>query len=229
VGASDDPRVSRRLTIADLAGQFQLSAEQAQRFEVYLDLLVRWNARMNLTAVRAPGEIVQRHFAESTFAAQHIPSNVKTVLDFGSGAGLPGIPIAICRPEIGVTLAESQGKKAAFLREAVRTLGLQAEVWDRRVEQMPPQRIFDAVTLRAVDKMAEACRAAIERLAPDGYLVAFATRGTEPELRRIGVVAWHEGLPIPGSEQELLLLGTSPKKDLPSTQAAHSERDFNGD
>jgi 16S rRNA (guanine527-N7)-methyltransferase len=229
VGASDDPRVSRRLTIADLAAQLQLSAEQAQRFEAYLDLLVRWNARMNLTAVRAPGEIVQRHFAESIFAAQHIPSNVKTVLDFGSGAGLPGIPIAICRPEIGVTLAESQGKKAAFLREAVRTLGLQAEVWDRRVEQMPPERTFDAVTLRAVDKMAEACRTAAGRLASGGCLVAFATRGTEPELRRIGVVAWHEGLPIPGSEQELLLLGTSPKKDLPSTQAAHSERDFNGD
>ena len=101
MGASDDPRVSRRLTIADLAAQFQLSAEQAQRFEAYLDLLVRWNARMNLTAVRAPGEIVQRHFAESIFAAQHIPSNVKTVLDFGSGAGLPGIPIAICRPAAG--------------------------------------------------------------------------------------------------------------------------------
>ncbi|HKO12490.1 MAG TPA: 16S rRNA (guanine(527)-N(7))-methyltransferase RsmG [Acidobacteriaceae bacterium] len=193
------------MTIAELAGQFQLSAEQAQRFESYLDLLVRWNARMNLTAVRAPDEIVQRHFAECIFAARQIPREVKTLLDFGSGAGLPGIPIAICRPEIRVTLAESQGKKAAFLREVVRTLGLQAEVWDRRVEQMPPERSFDAVTLRAVDKMAEACRTALARIAAGGCLLAFATRATEPELRRIGGIAWQEGLPIPGSEQGLLL------------------------
>lgn len=223
MGAPDDPRVGRRLTIADLAVQFQLSVEQAQRFDAYLELLVRWNARMNLTAVRAPEEIVQRHFAECIFAAQQIPREVKTLLDFGSGAGLPGIPIAICRPEIGVTLAESQGRKAAFLREAVRTLGLQTEVWDRRVEQMPPERTFDAIALRAVDKMAEACRAAIERLAPGGYLVAFATRATEPVLRRIGGVAWQEGLPIPGSEQGQLLTGIrSRSRSLSLTEGAAS-------
>ena len=207
MGASDDPRVGRRLTIAELAAQFQLSAEQAQRFEAYLDLLVRWNARINLTAVREAEEIVQRHFAECVFASQQIPANVRTLLDFGSGAGLPGIPIAICRPEIAVTLAESQGKKAAFLRETVRTLGLQAEVWDRRVEQMPAERSFDAVTLRAVDKMAAACRTAVARIAAGGFLLAFATRATEPELRRIGEVVWQEGRPVPGSEQGLLLRG----------------------
>ena len=224
MGAPDDPRVGRRLTIADLAAQFHLSAEQARRFDAYLELLVRWNARMNLTAVREPEEIVQRHFAECIFAAQQIPGNVKTVLDFGSGAGLPGIPIAICRPEIGVTLAESQGKKAAFLREAIRTLGLQTEVWDRRVEQMPPERIFDAITLRAVDKMAEACRAAVERLAPGGCLVAFATHATEPELRRIGGIAWQEGLPIPGSEQGQLLTGIrSRSRSLSLTEGAASQ------
>jgi 16S rRNA (guanine527-N7)-methyltransferase len=97
---------------------------------------MKWNARMNLTAARKPEEIVRRHFVESIFAAQQIPKHVKTLLDFGSGAGFPGIPIAICRPKIGVTLAESQGKKAAFLREAVRTLGLKAEVWAGRVEEM---------------------------------------------------------------------------------------------
>jgi 16S rRNA (guanine527-N7)-methyltransferase len=193
------------LIIAELAAEFSLSAEQAQRFESYLDLLVRWNARMNLTAVREPEAIVQRHFAECVFAAQQIRQSVSTLLDFGSGAGLPGIPIAICRPEIGVTLAESQGKKAAFLRETIRTLGVHAEVWDRRVEQMPPERVFDAITLRAVDKMTEACGTAAERLAPGGMLLAFATRETEPELRRIQQLTWRESLPIPGSQQGLLL------------------------
>jgi 16S rRNA (guanine527-N7)-methyltransferase len=219
------------LTIADLAAQFQLSAEQAQRFKAYLDLLVRWNARMNLTAVREPEGIVQRHFAECIFAAQQIPRNVKTLLDFGSGAGLPGIPVALWRPDIGVTLSESQGKKAAFLREAVRTLELKAEVWDRRVEQMPPERTFDAVTLRAVDKMAEACRTALARIASGGFLLVFATRATEPELRRIGGIAWQEALPIPGSEQALLLtaIRNELEKEPPSIQVADSTGDQSGD
>lgn len=204
MGAPDDPRVRGRLT-GDLAARFSLTTEQAQRFEEYLALLLRWNARMNLTAVREPEEIVERHFAECIFAAQQLSNQVNTLLDFGSGAGLPGIPIAICRPEIGVTLAESQGKKAAFLREAVRMLGLKAEVWDRRVEQIP--RVFDAVTLRAVDRMAEACQTAVGKLAPGGVLMVFATRGTEPELRGIKGVTWGNGVAIPRSEQGRLLTG----------------------
>ncbi|MGB9145730.1 MAG: 16S rRNA (guanine(527)-N(7))-methyltransferase RsmG, partial [Acidobacteriaceae bacterium] len=87
----------------------------AIQLDAYLALLLRWNARMNLTAVRDPESILRRHFAESLFAAEHIPPGVATLLDFGSGAGFPGIPIAIARPEIAVTLAESQNKKAAFL------------------------------------------------------------------------------------------------------------------
>ena len=69
---------------------------------------------MNLTAVREPEAIIRRHFVECAFAAQHLPTDITTLLDYGSGAGLPGIPIAICRPEIRVTLAEAQGKKAPF-------------------------------------------------------------------------------------------------------------------
>jgi 16S rRNA (guanine527-N7)-methyltransferase len=189
--------------------QFRESLDRlaVERLEAYLALILKWNARINLTAVRDPDDIVQRHFVECIFAAAQIPANVKTLLDFGSGAGLPGIPIAICRPEIGVTLAESQGKKAAFLREAVRTLGLTAEVWDRRVEQMPPQRVFDAVTLRAVDKMAEACAAAVQRLAPGGSLMAFATRKTEAALEGLPGVEWRNGLPVPGSDHGILKIG----------------------
>ena len=212
MGAAHDPGVSRRLTgIPGLAARFSLTAEQSQQFETYLALLLRWNARMNLTAVREPEEILERHFAESIVAAQHLSNQVNTLLDFGSGAGLPGIPIAICRPEIRVTLAESQGKKAAFLREAVRTIGLKAEVWDRRVEEMPPERVFDAVTLRAVDRMAEACKIAVGRLAAGGVLVAFATRATQSELGGIKGVTWQER-PIPGAKQNLLLIGLRPEK-----------------
>src|SRR5580698_9229322 len=118
------------------------------QLSVYLDLLLKWNARTNLTAIRSPEDIVRRHFGESLFAAQHIEPH-STLLDFGSGAGFPGLPIAILRPDIQVTLAESQNKKATFLREAVRTLGLQTEIWPTRVETMPPGRQFRTVTLRA--------------------------------------------------------------------------------
>lgn len=184
-----------------------LSAQQTQQLEAYLALLVRWNARMNLTAVRDPADIVKRHFADSLFAAEQVPAGVKTLLDFGSGAGLPGIPIAIRRPEITVTLAESQNKKSAFLREAVRTLELHAEVWGSRVEEMAPQRVFDAVTLRAVDKMAVACRAAVQRLAPHGWIAVFATDKTRPARDDLAGIRWEAEWPIPGSEQGILKTG----------------------
>jgi 16S rRNA (guanine527-N7)-methyltransferase len=181
-----------------------LTPAAVARFEAYLALLVKWNSRINLTAIREPEQIVRRHFAESIFAAEQLPADLHTLLDFGSGAGLPGIPIAICRPQLAITLAESQSKKAAFLREAVRTLELKTEVWDRRVEDLPPARVFDCVTLRAVDHMAEACATAVPRLAPGGRLLAFTTHQAEPVLDRIPGLHWEPAIPIPGSRQEVL-------------------------
>ncbi len=158
---SRDPGIGSQITTRNIdsaitaAGLAALSAEASDRLLAYLHLLLRWNSRLNLTAVREPSEIIRRHLVESIQCAQSLPP-AATLLDFGSGAGLPGIPIAIVRPDIRVTLGESQGKKAAFLREAVRVLSLPSEVYDGRIENMPPSRVFDVVTLRAVDKMAEA-------------------------------------------------------------------------
>jgi 16S rRNA (guanine527-N7)-methyltransferase len=188
----------------DVAG---LGPRAVEQFEAHLALLMKWNARINLTAVRKPEEIVRRHFIESIFAAQQVPKNVKTLLDFGSGAGFPGIPIAICRPKIAVTLAESQGKKAAFLREALRTLGLKAEVWAGRVEEMAPDRVFDAVTLRAVDRMARAGEAAVERLVAGGWIAVFATLKTEASVEKLRGIRWEAAVAIPNSAQEILKAG----------------------
>jgi len=179
----------------------------AAQLDAFLALLLRWNARINLTAVRDPESIVRRHFAESLFAAELIPAGGITLLDFGSGAGFPGIPIAIARPGIAVTLAESQGRKAAFLREAVRTLGLRTEVWAGRVEQMPAERVFDAVTLRAIDKMTQACRLAVPRLSAGGWLAIFTTRAAGSALDQLPGIRWTESLPVPGSRQEILRTG----------------------
>jgi len=133
------------------------------RLAIYLELLVKWNARLNLTAIREPEEIVRRHFGESLFAGLHLPADCRSLLDFGSGGGFPGLPIQILRPELNVTLAESRQKKAAFLREVARELQLPTEVWADRVEQMPAERTFDVVTLRAVDDMEAAVAAAADR------------------------------------------------------------------
>ena len=133
----------------------------------YLDLLLKWNSRTNLTAIRNPHEIVQRHFGESLFAASEIGTTT-SLLDLGSGAGFPGVPIQLVHPTISITLAESQGKKAAFLQELVRTLNLPTQVWPRRAELLPPNLLFDTVTLRAVDDMptalTEAARCAVHRI-----------------------------------------------------------------
>lgn len=184
-----------------------LGPQAAAQIDAWLALLLKWNARMNLTAIRDPEQILRRHVAESLFAASLVPQSARTLLDYGSGAGLPGIPIAVARPEISVTLAESQGKKAAFLRESVRTLALHAEVWAARVESMPPDRLFDAITLRAVDKMAEACRTAVLRLAPGATLLVFATQDTEPALDTLPGIHWQRSVPIPGSDQSLIRIG----------------------
>ena len=119
---------------------------------IYLELIMKWNERINLTGIRTPEEIVRRHFGESLFVGAHV-GECGTLLDFGSGAGFPGVPIQLLRPDVRVTLAESQGKKAAFLNEVVRSLGLQSEVWAGRVEAMPAEQRFDVVVLRAVDDM----------------------------------------------------------------------------
>jgi len=129
---------------------------------LYLELILKWNAHINLTAIRTPEEIVRRHFGESLFASLQLEP-CTSLLDFGSGAGLPGIPIQLLHPDIAVTLAESRSRKAAFLREVVRTLGLPTEVWAGRVESMPPSRRFDTVTLRAVDEMDSAIHEAARR------------------------------------------------------------------
>jgi 16S rRNA (guanine527-N7)-methyltransferase len=171
------------------------------QLSVYLDLLLKWNARTNLTAIRDPEEIVRRHFGESLFAAQHL-GPCDTLLDFGSGAGFPGLPIALFRPEVAVTLAESQNKKATFLREAVRTMGLTTEIWAARVETMPEPRQFHTVTLRAVDNMAAAIDAASPRASQQLLLLT-----SDPPILPPSFDV-HPPIPIPDTQNSILLRAT---------------------
>jgi 16S rRNA (guanine527-N7)-methyltransferase len=179
----------------------------AARFAAYLALLVRWNARVNLTAIRDEEGILSRHFVESIACARALPAGISTLLDFGSGGGFPGIPIALCRPEIAVTLAESQGKKAAFLQEAVRVLGLSTKVHSQRAELLRTQ--FDCVTLRAVDRMHDAVSAASQLVAEGGWLAPMTTTS---ELEGVKAAAgtgfaWSRPVGLPGGDDRIVALG----------------------
>ncbi len=177
----------------------------------YLDLLLKWNAKTNLTAVREPEEIVRTHFGESLFAGQQMASWLSlaeaTLLDYGSGAGFPGLPIQILFPAVQVTLAESQSKKASFLREAVRTLGLATMVHAGRVEDMPVGRQFDVVTLRAVDNMEAALFGALPRLAEGGTLAVLTTESQMGQVVATAPLHWGRTISLPESRQRILMLG----------------------
>jgi 16S rRNA (guanine527-N7)-methyltransferase len=198
---------SRLNALLEQAGLAPLDEKTASKFEVYLSLILRWNERVNLTSLRTEDAIISRHLAESVACAKAVPPGVKTLLDFGSGAGLPGIPIALCRPEIMVTLAESQGKKASFLREAVRALGIPVRVHADRAETLGIN--FDCVVLRAVDRMAEAVTSAAQLVAPGGWLGLMTT---DADLQGLKTAAgpefwWTCPIRLPESTERILVLG----------------------
>lgn len=127
-----------------------LPAALATPLLAYLALLARWNATYNLTAIRGPRDMVAKHLLDS-LAMQPFVRGLRTLADLGTGPGLPGIPLAIATPGLQVTLVESNGKKARFLREAARQLGLgNVQVAESRIEAFRPGTHFDAITARAL-------------------------------------------------------------------------------
>jgi 16S rRNA (guanine527-N7)-methyltransferase len=156
----------------------------AEQLLTYLDLLLRWNARMNLTAIRDPEQIVTRHFGESLFAGRVLRdagalSGTPTLSDIGSGAGFPGIPIKLLLPDVRLTLIESQNKKATFLREVIRALNLpDAEVFNGRAESWGG--MTQVVSLRAVEKFESVVPTAASLVAPSGYLMLLISQAQLP-------------------------------------------------
>jgi 16S rRNA (guanine527-N7)-methyltransferase len=181
------------------------------QLSIYLELLLKWNARTNLTAIRDPEEIVRRHFGESIFTGLALAESGaivprSTLLDFGSGAGFPGLPIQLLYPELHVTLAESQGKKAAFLHEAIRSLAITAEVWANRVEPMPSTRRFDVTTLRAVDNMGAALTESLRRATSTVAILTTSAQASRiaPQLTTYRTLQ----AALPNSSDGILVLAT---------------------
>ncbi len=199
----DTNRISELL--APFLGEEKLAETQLSLISAYIDVLLKWNARMNLTAVRSPEEIVQRHFGESLFAARHLVPTDSTIsmADVGSGAGFPGIPMKIYAPGLQSTLIESHGKKATFLREVCRAMILtNINVFSGRAEDW--KQTAELVTLRAVEKFERVLPLAESLVAPDGRLALLVGVGQRINVEMADRGYWSDSLVIPNSRQRVL-------------------------
>src|SRR5438876_4582614 len=226
--------------IAELLQPFlpvPLVESQLQAISTYIDILLRWNARVNLTSVRQPEEIVTRHFGESLFAARQLfptPAGCRAslsssvphartdavrpqkqskattnnhVIDVGSGAGFPGIPIKVWAPQVHLTLIESNYKKATFLKEVARALTLtDIDVVSTRAEDFFGQA--DIVIRRAVERFEAILPIAARLVVSGGVLALLVGERQLQSARQFGnVFRWSEPLQIPLSSKRVLLLG----------------------
>lgn len=189
---------------------------------MYIDILLRWNARINLTAIRDAEQIITRHFGESFFAATRLfpdePANDQrpatndrpSVADVGSGAGFPGLPIKLWQPNISLTLIESNHKKAAFLKEIIRALTLtDVNVQTARAETLAgsAEDRYDVVILRAVERFETILPTAAALVAPAGRLALLIGSAQAPQARA-ALPAWRWLGPdaVPQSRTRVLLI-----------------------
>jgi 16S rRNA (guanine527-N7)-methyltransferase len=190
-----------------------LEAGQVARLLAYLDLLERWNRTYNLTAVRDPAEMVTRHLLDSLSVLPWVTG--PRLLDAGTGAGLPGIPLAIARPALDVTLLDSSGKKVRFLGHARRELGLDnAHPVQARLEEYQPGSEFSTIVSRAFASLAAFTRAA-RHLAGSARLLAM--KGRYPAAELDDLPAWVrlysvEKLEVPGLQEDrhLVIMSVNP-------------------
>ncbi|HSM11909.1 MAG TPA: 16S rRNA (guanine(527)-N(7))-methyltransferase RsmG [Lysobacter sp.] len=185
----------------------------------YLALLLRWNQAYNLTAVRDPGEMVSKHLLDSLAMHPHVDAIAAaggSLADLGTGAGLPGIPLAIAKPGLHVTLVESAGKKARFMREAVRQLGLtNVRVAESRIEALDEPGRFDAITARALATLPLIIELGGHLLKPEGRLLAMKGAYPADEIAALPPgwrVQGTQVLRVPGlaAERHLVTIGRDP-------------------
>ncbi len=202
----------RRLADGIAALGLALDTAQQERLLAYLALLVKWNKAYNLTAIRDPLEMVTKHLLDSLAVLPHLHG--ARVLDVGSGAGLPGIPLAIADPQREYTLLDSNGKKTRFLLQAKGELGLSnLSVVHSRLEQYRPGQLFDTVTARAFASLADMTAGAASLLAPGGALLAMKGEYPQQELDALPpgfAVREIIALTVPGLEAQRHLVRIAP-------------------
>ena len=174
----------RELLLRRVSGFCQLTPGQLDQLEQHYELILRWNKVINLTRIERLEEVVDRHYAESLFVGANLPIGSLMIADLGSGAGFPGFPIAVLRPECSVTLIESHQRKVVFLKEASRGL-CNLSVVCKRAEDVGGS--FDWVVSRAV-RPDEVLKFA-EKLAPDLALLGDLS-GYQPAPRTVIALPW---------------------------------------
>jgi 16S rRNA (guanine527-N7)-methyltransferase len=192
-----------------------LDTRQIEQVSKYAALLLRWNRAINLTAIRNPGEILVRHFAESMYVTTFAELRGR-LLDVGSGAGFPGLALKIARPDLNVVLLEPVAKKRAFLKEVARECGLkQVEVRGDRVEDFCPRHAseFEFATVRAVGDFSGVLRATAQCLASSGRIYLWLTKSEaarldaqEPAFNQL--FAWSQPIPVPLSRDREIWSGS---------------------
>lgn len=182
---------------ARIGGLVPLSDGQIGVLYGHYELLVRWNRVLNLTAIRDSQEAIDRHYYESLFLAAHLPEGSLRIADIGSGAGFPGLPVAVVRPDCNVTLVECHRRKAVFLKEASRQVG-NVRVVAQRGEEI--EGTFDRVISRALSY--QDLRASLKKLGPNADLLT----GAEDPPDSLGFV-WEYPIPLPWSKQRFLRVG----------------------
>jgi 16S rRNA (guanine527-N7)-methyltransferase len=165
----------------------QLPAGAEDALQRYVDLLAKWNRTYNLTAIREPERMVTHHVLDALAVLPHLPArDALRMLDVGSGGGVPGVPLAIARPQWHVTLLDSNSKKTTFLTQATIELGLRnVEVATARVEAFGPAERYDIVISRAFSELTDFANGAARHLAPRGVLAAMKGVHPDEELREL--------------------------------------------
>ena len=188
-----------------------LAAQQSRALLTYLELLLRWNRKINLTAIRRPEECVTRHFGESLYLAKWVPLGGR-LLDVGSGAGFPGLALKVAEPELAVTLLEPVAKRRAFLKEVARECGFdRVEVRGERLEgylRLPPATPFNLVTARAVGKLEALARDSAKCLAPGGRLCLWLSQRQAAALAQQSLgLTWQPPIDLPLGRERQILVG----------------------
>ncbi len=199
-------------------GEFKLPAydDQVLQIQQYIKILLMWNERVNLTAIRDPLEILYRHFCESMYAAVAVPVEEGRLADVGSGGGFPGLPLKIIRPGLQVFLVESNIKKVTFLAEVIRELGLSgAQVLARRYEELGEEVApLDYVCSRALGEFPGFLEwASSEQIAAKEVILWIGARDLD-EIQKVSGWDWREPIPVPHSLRRLLLVGANKAKSV---------------
>ena len=208
---------TERLLTAALDIGITLSDHQTKQLLMYLDLLEKWNHAYNLTAVRSRFEMLGRHLIESLAISPFISGS--QVVDVGSGAGLPGIPLAIANPAVQYTLLDSNGKKSRFLLEVKRALSLaNVEIETVRVESWLPTKRFDSVVTRAFADLATTLASVDHVLSDQGMVYAMKTQQAQHEIESLPDTTRQvtaRDINVPGRDWSFQLLAVQPHAQAP--------------